>query len=114
MYHKNTKRIIMIETPKNENSTEQTEAAKLTFDKILSEAQQIRDELALQIHLGKMEAQDEFANLDINYEDFKAKSKEILKSAEETGGELGDAAKAGLKVAVNEFKKGYERIKNLL
>ena len=42
------------------------------IDKVLAELKQKRDELALQIHLGSKEAQDEWAALEKKWEKFSA------------------------------------------
>ena len=75
------------------------------YQKILDELKTRRDELALQIHLGTKEAQDEFARLEAEWETFAAKAK-----LEETAEGLGDA----LSGVGEELKKGFERLKKAL
>jgi len=64
-----------------------------------------RDELGLQIHLGTMEAKQEWKGLEAKWDEFAAKA-DLEESAEGVGG--------ALKVLGNELKQGYERIKKAL
>ena len=75
------------------------------YHKILDELKTRRDELALQIHLGTKEAQDEFARLEAKWEEFAAKAK-----LEDTAEGLGEA----LSGVGEELKKGFERLKKAL
>ncbi len=75
------------------------------YQKILDDLKTRRDELALQIHLGTREAQDEFARLESEWEAFAAKAK-----LEETAEGLGEA----LSTVGEELKKGFERLKKAL
>lgn len=98
------------------------------IDKLLEDAQQLRDELVLKANLGAADAKDELDKLDLDdkYETFKATMKEIGDVAGDTAEELQIAAKMGihadskedlhtaLELAGEEIKKGYERIKKLL
>lgn len=77
----------------------------MDMDKILGELKRMRDELALQIHLGSKEAQDEWSALEDKWDKFSADAK-LKSSAGEIGaaaGNLGD-----------ELKAAYERIKKAL
>ncbi|MDH3692035.1 MAG: hypothetical protein OEU36_21560 [Gammaproteobacteria bacterium] len=75
------------------------------FGDILDELKQKRDELALQIHLGSMEAQQEWKELEEKWDDFSSKA------------HLDDTSE-GVSAAVNllgeELKKGYERLKKVI
>ena len=94
------------------------------IDKILSETQTLRDELIVQMNLGKSEAKEELAELDGKYELYKQKSKEIVDVAGDTAAELRIAAELGLdsskdigaaiELAAEELKAGFERIKNIV
>lgn len=77
----------------------------MDMDKLLAELKRIRDELALQIHLGSKEAQDEWSALEEKWEKFSADAR-LKSSASDIGaaaGSLGD-----------ELKAAYERIKKAL
>ncbi len=75
------------------------------IDKVLAELKQKRDELALQIHLGSKEAQDEWAALEKKWEKFSADAR-----LEESTDEIGAAASA----LGDELKTAYERIKKAM
>jgi len=75
------------------------------MDRLLGELKRMRDELALQIHLGTKEAQDEWSALEEKWQKFSAEAK-LESSADDIGaaaGNLGD-----------ELKAAYERIKKAL
>jgi len=98
------------------------------IDKLLEDAQQLRDELVVKANLGVADAKDELDKLDLDdkYETFKATMKEMGDVTGDTAEELQVAAKMGihadskeeiyaaLELAGEEIKKGYERIKKLL
>jgi len=75
------------------------------IDKLIEELKTKRDELALQIHLGSKEAQDEWNELEAKWNDFSAKAK-----LEDTADGLSSAAE----LLSDELKQGYERIKKAL
>lgn len=97
-----------------------------TIDKIIEEAQKLRDELAVKANLGAADAEEELANLNDKYELFKSKSKEIFNVADDSADELKIAAKLGitadnkedvmtaLELAAEEIKESYAKIKNLV
>ena len=75
------------------------------MEKMIAELKQKRDELALQIHLGSKEAQEEWEALEKKWEKFAAEA-QLEGSAENVGaaaGMLGD-----------ELKSAYERIKKAI
>ena len=98
------------------------------IDKLLEDAQQLRDELILKANLGAADAKDELDKLDLDdkYETFKATMKEMGDVAGDTAEELKIAASMGihadskkdlttaLELMGEEIKEGYERIKKLL
>ena len=83
---------------------------KTPFNEIFNNLKQARDELKVQIHLGKAEAKDEWNNLEKKWEDLKAQSEKIAVAAEDTAKDVGSA----MDLAADELKKGYERIKKLI
>ena len=84
---------------------------KHRWDDVLAKLKQERDELALKMHLGKKEAVDEWDKLEAKWHEFTAGQMPPMEGAvdESTVG-VGLA----LELAVEEFKKGYERIRKLL
>lgn len=74
-------------------------------EKMIAELKQRRDELALQIHLGSKEAQDEWDALEKKWEKFSAEAK-----LEQSAGDIGDAASA----LGDELKSAYDRIRKAM
>lgn len=79
--------------------------AESDLDKLMAELKQKRDELALQIHLGSKEAQQQWEELEDQWNEFAAKAR-LQESAEDIG-----AAASGLG---DELAKGYDRLKKAL
>ena len=76
----------------------------------ISSLKQQRDELALQIHLGKAEAKDEWNRLEERLREL-AKQYEPLKDAvEDTSSEVF----SGLKLVAEEIRAGFQRIRKSL
>ena len=96
------------------------------INKAITEAQRIRDELALKASLGAADAGDEFAKLNDRYELFKVKSQKIFDVADDSADELKIAAELGidakskedvltaLELAAEEIKYSYQKIQNLI
>ena len=94
--------------------------------KAITEAEKIRDELALKASLGAADAGDEFSKLNDRYELFKAKSQKIFDVADDSADELKIAAELGinaknkddvmvaLELAAEEIKYSYQKIQNLI
>ena len=74
-------------------------------DKVMAALKQKRDELALQIHLGSKEAQEEWEALEKKWDEFSAEAR-----LEKSAGGIGAAASA----LGDELKSAYERIKKAL
>ncbi|HDK38370.1 MAG TPA: hypothetical protein ENG92_05085 [Thiolapillus brandeum] len=93
------------------------------IEEILADAQTLRDELALQLKLGTAEAKDEFEKLEPHLHKLKRKTHPIADLAGYTTKELAiaaelrikadtaDDAKTALKLAAEELKDGFEKIK---
>ena len=96
------------------------------INKAITEAQKIRDELALKASLGAADAGDQFAKLNKKYEHFKSKAEQILDVADDSADELKIAAELGidakskedvltaLELAAEELKYSYQKIQNLV
>ena len=77
------------------------------FKELLENLQQKRDELKVKIHLGSMEAKDEWSTLEKKWEKFSSRAaKEIDEGSKVIADEL-DALG-------DEIEKGYQTIKNKL
>jgi len=81
------------------------------WDDVLAKLKQERDELALKVHLGKKEAADEWERLEAKWHELRTRTMTPTNDAvdESTVG-VGLA----VELAVEELKKGYERIRALL
>ena len=71
---------------------------------------QDRDELILQLDLAKMEARDEWEELEGKWQDFTGKMKVVREEAADASGEVREAAK----LLAEEVKEGYARIRKLM
>jgi hypothetical protein len=71
---------------------------------------QQRDELRVKLHLGKAEAKDEWARLEKQWEEVRPK----LDAAREEAGKTAESVGTALSMAIEELKKGYERLRNRL
>lgn len=71
---------------------------------------QQRDELRVKLHLAKAEAKDEWARLEKQWEEMRPK----LEAAKEEAGKTAESVGTALGLAVEELKKGYERLRNRL
>ncbi len=83
---------------------------KEPFDELFESLKQIRDELKIQIHLGKAEAREEWEKLENKLEELKEQGKPFADAAQETARGVGSA----MELAAEELKTGYERIRKLL
>jgi hypothetical protein len=76
----------------------------------LEHFKQQRDELQVQLHLAKADAKDEWARLEKQWEETKPK----LEAAREEAGKTAESVGAALGLAIEELKKGYERLRSRL
>jgi len=78
--------------------------------RLLDELKRLRDEIEVQVHLGKAEARDEWEALEKKWEHFKGRAEVVGKAAEESADDLGEA----LDLLGDELKRGYSRLKKLI
>ena len=83
---------------------------KKSADVLLSELKRLRDELALQVHLGKAEAKEEWEKLEREYEVLRERCEPAAGLAEDTARNV----VAALGLAAQELKRGYDRFRKLL
>ncbi|MGB4068140.1 MAG: hypothetical protein WBK08_08935 [Nitrospira sp.] len=76
----------------------------------LEQFKQQRDELQVQLHLAKADAKDEWARLEKQWEETKPKLEAAREEVGKTAVSVGDA----LNQAIEELKKGYERLRSRL
>ena len=79
-------------------------------DGFIDELKQHRDELAVQIHLGKMEAKEEWARLEEKWEKLQSYRGPIGDVADETA----KNALAAAKLAAEELQHGYAKLREIL
>jgi len=80
------------------------------LDELIKSLKQQRDELAVKVHFGKEEARDEWNRL-------TAKMEELLRAYEPTRAaveETADNVWTALRLAANELKDGFERVRSSL
>ena len=83
---------------------------KSLLGELISNLKQQRDELALQIHLGKAEAQEQWDELQEQYDKLTADYEPLKNVAEETA----DNVISGLQLTADEIKRGFDRVGELL
>ena len=79
-------------------------------DAFLKDAEQQRDEFSLKLHLGKAEARDEWARLQIRIDDLKAKAALM----DDEIGVTSEKVEAAAKEAFEELKAGLKRMRALI
>ena len=85
--------------------------AKRSWDDLMAKLTREREELALNMHLGKQEAKAEWEQLEAKWNHLKTvKAPPMKDAAVETARGVGTA----LDLAADELKKGYEKIRKLL
>ncbi len=77
------------------------------LQKIAEYLKRQRDELMLKLHLAKADARDEWAKLEVQWEDVKTKMDTVRQEAEKTT----ESVSTGLGLVLDELKQGYERIR---
>jgi len=84
--------------------------AKERITKAAEQLKQQRDELRVKLHLAKADAKDEWARLEKQWEAMKPK----LEAGREEAGKTAESVGAALSLAMEELKKGYERLRSRL
>lgn len=84
--------------------------AKEQLTKAVEYLKQQRDELQVQLHLAKADAKDEWVHLEKQWDEIHPK----LEAAREEAGKTAESVSAALGLAIDELKKGYERLRNRL
>lgn len=75
--------------------------------KLIDELKQQRDELRVKLHLAKADARDEWELLEKQWEQVLAK----LEVAREEAGRTAQGVGSALRLAAEEIKRGYDRIR---
>jgi uncharacterized coiled-coil DUF342 family protein len=83
---------------------------KSMLRELISSLKQQRDELALQIHLGKAEAKEEWNRLEKRLHALAKQYEPVKDAVEETSSEV----LSGLKLVAEEIRAGFQRIRKSL
>ena len=83
---------------------------KNDLENLIATLKQQRDELSLKIHLAKADVRDEWHTLENHWQEIRAKCDATRKDATQTV----EAVASALELAVEEIKRGYERIRRSL
>ncbi len=77
---------------------------------LIRDLKQERDEIALQIHLGKKEAQNQWADLQVKLMELEDRFDPVKDAVEETGEDVWDA----MKLLGSEIKDGFRRVRDAI
>jgi len=80
------------------------------LEKELEDLRVTRDELRVRMHLGKLDAQDQWEQIEKQWQHVESK----LKLAGETGREVAENIGEAASIAVEEMKEGYAKLRKLL
>ncbi len=83
---------------------------KEQLTKTLEQLKQLRDELQVKLHLAKADAKDEWTRLETQWQEVKPK----VEAAREEAGKTAESVGAALGQAIDELKKGYDRLRSRL
>lgn len=83
--------------------------AREELQKLIDALATQRDELIVKAHLAKLEAQDEWRELESKLDELRAKAKQ----AAEVAGEAAEDVRAAARLLAEEIGRGYERLKRL-
>jgi hypothetical protein len=87
------------------------DGVKDRWDDLMQKLATERDELALKVHLGRKEAVAEWEKLEAKWHELRAlKGPPLKEAARDTAKGLSSAADS----AIEELRKGYERVRKLL
>ena len=81
-----------------------------TLEKMLASIKEQRDELKVQMHLGKAELKDEWEGLERKWEHIESRLDAVDKVASEAAEDVG----AAVSVIAGEISEAYQRIKRAL
>jgi hypothetical protein len=98
----------MMSDPKTEFA-EHKAAIKATFESMLDDLERQRDELKLQVHLGKQDARDQWNRLRAEMDELREK----LDRGYDEAGVTADKFESATKASFEELRKGVVRIREL-
>ena len=80
------------------------------LEKELEDLRVTRDELRVRMHLGKLDAQDQWEQIEKQWQHVESK----LKLSGEAGREIAEDIGEATSLAVEELKEGYAKLRKLL
>ncbi len=80
------------------------------LERELEDLRTTRDELRVRLHLGKLDAQEQWEQIEKQWQHVESK----LKLAGETGREVAEDLGEAASLAVDELKQGYAKLRKLL
>ncbi len=83
---------------------------RFDLDAVVTDLKRVRDEVRVQMHLAKADAKDEYERLEHEWEHVRAKLGVLGEEAGKAAADVGSA----LRLAVDELRHGYERVRQLL
>ncbi len=83
---------------------------KSRFEELKAAIEQLRDEINVKAHLGKLEAKEALEDLENKWNSLQAQYKPVADEA----GNTAHKARLALGLVAAELKQGYERIRKLL
>ncbi len=78
--------------------------------KLMEDVQRQRDEIRVRLHLAQADAKDEWERLEHTWNQVRAKMAAVGREAGRTAEDVG----AALRLAVEELRRGYGRVRKLL
>lgn len=84
--------------------------ARESIDKLMKQLEQQRDELRVKMSLAKLEAREEWGELEKKWEHLKANAPQMKEELGATASGVG----AALKKSFGELRDGYDRLRKLL
>jgi len=76
----------------------------------LEDLRATRDELRVRLHLGKMDAQEQWDQLEKRWQHLESRLKVAGEAGREIAGDVGEAAN----LTLSEIKEGYAKLRKLL
>jgi len=80
------------------------------LEKELEDLRATRDELRVRVHLGKMDAQEQWEQVEKQWQHVESKLKVAGEAGREIAEDIGEAAN----LAIEEMKQGYAKLRKLL
>jgi chromosome segregation ATPase len=80
------------------------------LDEEAAELRTMRDELRVQMHLGKLDAKDQWEQLEKRWQHAEGKLTQLKDASRETAEDIAEATQ----LVLEEMREGYQRLRKLL